>query len=122
NVDARAHPVVAMRNARLPAKLLPRDEDELVLTLKITGSATAPMVKGDIRSPEIAFRAGRPRFAPPAAVIHDVVIDLASEGDAALARMTARAGAGTLTAHLDVSVREPKKSRAQVWIKDLDAA
>lgn len=120
-VDARARPAVAMRNARLPAKVLPRDEDELVLALKVTGSVTAPMVKGDVRSPEIAFRAGRPRFAPPAAVVHDVIIDLASEGDQALARMTARAGAGTLTAHLDVPVREPRKSRARVWVKDLDA-
>ena len=122
DVNARARPAVSMRNARLSPKLLPREEDELVLALKVTGSATAPMVKGDVRSPEIAFRAGRPRFAPPAAVIHDIVIDLASEGDQALARMKARAGAGELTAHLDVPVREPRKSRAQVWIKDLDAA
>lgn len=120
-VDARARPAVALRNARVPAKMLPRDEDELTLALHVTGAATQPLVKGTVRSPEIAFRAGRPRFAPPAAVIHDVVAELASEGDQALARMTARAGAGALTVHLDVPVREPRKSRAQLWIKDLDA-
>lgn len=122
HVAARARPAIALRNAKLPPKLLPRDEDELVLDLTITGETSRPMVEGTVRAGEIVFRAGRPRFAPPAAVFRDLVCELAAEGDRALARATARAGAGTLTLHLDVPVRDAKRAQARAWVKDLDAA
>lgn len=120
-VDARARPAIALRGAKVSPKLLPREEDELVLDLRVTGDASRPSVKGAVRASELVFRLGRPRFAPPAAVFRELACELAAEGDQALARATARAGEGLLTLHLDVPVRDVQHARAHAWIKDLDA-
>ncbi len=121
HVEARVRPAVVMRSARLSPKLLPRDEDELRLDLAVSGETSSPVVKGTVRADEIVFRAGRPRFAPPAAVFRELVCELAAEGEQALARATARAGAGLLTMHLDVPIRDPRRAQARAWVKDLDA-
>lgn len=119
-IEADVAPALPMYAARVPATLVPRDEDVLHLALELGGDVKRPVVNGTLAGPRVSFRFGRPRFFP-LLTLSDVHADIAIADDVARVRTRAKASGAALHASLDVPLRSARGRRVTARMENVEA-
>lgn len=119
-IEADVAPALPMYAARVPAPLVPRDEDVLHLALDLGGDVKRPVVNGTLAGPSVSFRFGRPRFCP-LLTLAGVHADIAIADDVARIRARAKASSAPIQASLDLPLRAARGRRVTGRVENIEA-